>query len=295
MMKKKFTNEAKIGIMTIISIALLYMGINYLKGINLFHPSNRYYISFDKVDDVTISSPVFVDGFKVGLVRAITYDYSGNNGIQVEIRLDDNMKINKNSYAVIEKNLLGGAKLHLRLNKYNNEYMKSGETMEGRMSSDMMSSVQNDLLPVFTNLMVKIDSVLTGLQTLITNPALTRTLEHLENTTAELESSSFQLNRMLNKDFPLILSDFKTISGNFVQVSDELKALDLQLTINSLNTTLANIKQTTEQLNSEENSLGLLLNDKALYNNMNGVMDNASKLLIDLKEHPKRYVHFSLF
>jgi phospholipid/cholesterol/gamma-HCH transport system substrate-binding protein len=294
-MKKKFTNEAKIGVITIIGIALLIIGINYLKGINLFQSSNKYYINFDNVDDVTISSPVFVDGFKVGLVRSLTYDYSNNTGIRVEIRLDDNMQINKNSYAVIEKNLLGGAKLHLRLNKNSNEYMKAGESMEGHMSVDMMASMQNNLLPSFNNIMLKVDSVLTGLQILINNPALAQSLSNLQNTTADLQSSSQQISKMLSHDLPHILSDFKTVSGNFVQVSDELKALDLRLTVNTLNATLADIKQTTGQLNSKDNSLGLLLNDKNLYNNMNGVMDNASKLLIDLKEHPKRYVHFSLF
>ena len=159
-MKKKFTNEAKIGVITIVGIALLIIGINYLKGINLFQSANKYYINFDNVDDVTISSPVFVDGFKVGLVRSLTYDYSNNTGIRVEISLDDNMRINKNSYAVIEKNLLGGAKLHLRLNKHTSEYMKTGESMEGRMSTDMMASVQNDLLPTFNNLMATLPPVL---------------------------------------------------------------------------------------------------------------------------------------
>jgi phospholipid/cholesterol/gamma-HCH transport system substrate-binding protein len=294
-MKKKFTNEAKIGVITIVGIALLIIGINYLKGINLFQSANKYYILFDNVDDVTISSPVFVDGFKVGLVRSLTYDYSNNTGIRVEISLDDNMKINRNSYAVIEKNLLGGAKLHLRLNKHINEYLKAGESIEGHMSVDMMASVQKDLLPSFNNLMAKVDSVLTGLQTLITNPALAQSLYNLQSTTSELQLSGRQLNNLLSRDLPHILADFKTVSGNFVQVSDELKGLDLRLTLNTLNATLADIKQTTGQLNSKESSLGLLLNDKTLYNNLNEVTDNASKLLIDLKEHPKRYVHFSLF
>jgi phospholipid/cholesterol/gamma-HCH transport system substrate-binding protein len=294
-MKRKFTKEAKIGIITIIGLFLLYLGINYLKGINLFKPSNQYFVSFDNVKDVTISSPVFVDGFKVGLVRSISYDYSTTDKIRVEISLDDEMRINKGSYVVIVKSFLGGAELHLHLNKYIHDYMKSGEILEGRMGEDMIGSVQDNILPALEGLLPKIDSILSGLQTLINHPALSQSLENLEQTTHNLETSSRQLNLLLNKDVPLILSDLKTVSHNFSGISEDLKSLDLESTIRSVNETLANLKLTTDKLNSKDNSLGLLLNDNSLYYNLNETAGNASKLLIDLKEHPKRYVHFSLF
>ncbi|MDR0538054.1 MAG: MlaD family protein [Tannerellaceae bacterium] len=295
MNKRKFTREAKIGIMTIIGIALLYIGVNYLKGINLFQPANSYYILFNNVEGVTISSPVFIDGFKVGLVRSMSYDYREANKIRVEISLDDKVRINRNSYSVIEKELLGGAKLHLNLNRTTDEYLKPGETLEGRMSEGMLGSVTNDILPSFVSLIPKIDSILTGIQTLLNHPALSQSLTNLESTTRNLDASSRQLNVLLSRDIPVVLADFKNMSANFSQLSADLKSLDLQTTINSINATLSNIKQTTDHLNSKENSLGLLLNDRELYNNLNGTIDNASKLLIDLKENPKRYVHFSLF
>jgi phospholipid/cholesterol/gamma-HCH transport system substrate-binding protein len=294
-MKKKFTKEAKIGIITIIGFILLYFGINYLKGINLFKPSNRYFVSFNNVKDVTVSSPVFVDGFKVGLVRSISYDYSTTDKIKVEISLEDEMRINKGSYVEIVRSFLGGAELHIHLNKYINEYIKSEETLEGRMGGDMMGSVQNNIMPAFEKLLPKIDSILIGLQTLINNPALSQSLEHLERTTANLEVSSRQLNRLLNTDVPVIMSDLKTVAHNFSGVSEDLKNLDLQSTVRSINETLANLKITTDKLNSKDNSLGLLLNDNSLYFNLNETSLNASKLLLDLREHPKRYVHFSLF
>ncbi|GHT34351.1 mammalian cell entry protein [Bacteroidia bacterium] len=296
-MKRGFTKEAKIGIMTIASIALLYIGINYLKGINLFKPSNMYYVVFDNVKDVNISSPVFVEGFKVGLVRTISYDYSNSDKIKVEVSLDDHMKINKGSYVQIVKSFLGGAELHIRLNKYNDEYVKSGETLEGRMSENMMGTVENNILPMLVNMMPKIDSILSSLQILVSDPSLAQSLTHIEQTTANLESSSRQLTQLLNKDVPFILTDLKTVTGNFTEVSENLKGLHqpLMATIQSVNTTLANLQLTTEKLNSKDNSIGLLLNDNSLYDNLNGTMENASKLLIDFKEHPKRYVHFSLF
>ncbi len=294
-MKTKFTKEAKIGIVSIVSLALLYIGINYLKGINLFKPVNHYEVVFTNVKGVTISSPVYIDGFKVGLVRDIKYDYDKMDKITVDISLEDEMRINKGSYITIVNSFLGGSELHIHLNKYVNEFLKPGDEIEGRMAEEMMQSVQEKILPSVEAMLPKIDSILGGLQTLINHPALAQSLDHVEKTTANLETSTRQLNRMLANDVPEIVSGLKTITANFSDVSSELKTLDLQTTVESINATLASLKVTTEKFNSTDNSIGLLLNDRALYDNLNSTADNASKLLLDLREHPKRYVHFSVF
>lgn len=294
-MKLGFTKEAKIGLVTIISLSLLYVGINFLKGINLFKPVNHYYVSCSNVKEVTISSPVFVEGFKVGLVRAISYDYETIDKIIVEISLEDEMRINKGSYISIEKSLLSGGELHLHLNKYVDDYMKPGDTIEGRNGEDLMASLQTNILPGVEQLLPKLDSILYGLQQVINHPALTTSLTHIENTTRNLDQSTAYLNTVLRKDIPVIVGNLKTISSDFTQVSNELKGLDLSTTMNLVNATLENLKLTTDRLNSTDNSLGLLLNDKELYINLNETSGNASKLLLDLRENPKRYVHFSLF
>ena len=141
----------------------------------------------------------------------------------------------------------------------------------------------------------KIDSILVGLETLINHPALKQSLEHVERTTSNLEVSTRRLNALMANDVPGIVADLKNITHNFSEVSGELKKLDLQQTLESVNATLANLKVTTDKFNSADNSIGLLLNDRMLYDNLNSTADNASKLLLDLREHPKRYVHFSIF
>ena len=294
-MKSVFTKEAKIGLVTIVSLALLYLGINYLKGINLFQPVNHYYVSFINVKGVTISSTVFVDGFKVGLVRDIIYDYDTTGKIIVEVSLEDKMRLNKGSYIAVVNTFLSGAELHIHLNTYVDDFLKPGSTLEGRMEEDMMQSVQEKILPSVENLLPKIDTILGSLQTLIAHPALAQSLNHIEKTTSNLEVSTRQLNQMLSKDVPGIVNNLKTMTDNFSEVSANLKELDLATTVNSINATLANLKLTTDKLNSTDNSIGLLLNDKGLYDNLNSTMDNASKLLLDLRENPKRYVHFSVF
>ena len=294
-MKTVFTKEAKIGLVSIVSLALLYLGINYLKGVNLFKPVNHYYVAFSNVKGVTVSSPVFVEGFKVGLVREISYDYDTTGKISVLVSLEDKMRINKGSYITVVNSFLGGAELHIHLNTFVDDYFHSGDTIEGRMEADMMTSVQENLLPGIEQMMPKLDSILGGLQTLVNHPALTQSLAHVEQTTASLEHSSRRLDQLLAKDVPVIVENLKGITTNFESVSGQLKELDLAGTMRSVNATLANLKLTTDKLNSADNSLGLLLNDRQLYDNLNGTMENASLLLLDLREHPKRYVHFSLF
>lgn len=294
-MKSVFTKETKIGLVSIISLALLYLGINYLKGINLFQPVNHYYVSFNNVKGVTISSPVYVEGFKVGLVRDIVYDYSTTGKITVEVSLEDMMRINKGSYITVVNSFLGGAELHIHLNTYVNDFMKPGDTLEGKMEDDMMLSVQEKILPSVENLLPKVDSILTSLQTLIAHPALAQSLTNIEKTTSNLEVSTSQLNRMLDKDVPYIVDNLKKMTDNFSDISSNLKEVDIASTVKSVNETLANLKLTTDKLNSRDNSIGLLLNDKALYDNLNSTMNNASNLLLDLKQNPKRYVHFSVF
>lgn len=294
-MKAVFTKEAKIGLVSIVSLALLYLGINYLKGVNLFKPVNHYYVAFSNVKGVTVSSPVFVEGFKVGLVREISYDYDTMGKITVLVSLEDKMRINKGSYITVVNSFLGGAELHIHLNTFVDDYFHSGDTIEGRMETDMMTSVQENLLPSIEQMMPKLDSILGGLQTLVNHPALTQSLAHVEQTTASLEHSSRKLDQMLAKDVPVIVENLKGITANFESVSGQLKDLDLAGTMRTVDATLANLKLTTDKLNSADNSLGLLLNDRQLYDNLNGTMENASLLLLDLREHPKRYVHFSLF
>ena len=297
-MKIKFTKEMMIGVVSIIGLTFLYIGVNYLKGINLFRPINHYYVTCSNVSEVTVSTPVYVGGFKVGLVRDLIYDYRDNGNITIEINLEKSMRINKGSYVTIERTFLSGAQLHIHLNNYVSDFLSPGATIEGRMTDDLMGAVQAKLLPQMIDLLPKLDSILNGLNVLVNNPALSYTLDYLNQTTANLEVSSRKLNLLLGgleSDVPVITSNLITTTNNFVGLSDELNKLNLTQSVQSLNATLDQLQLTTTKLNSKDNSLGLLMNDTLLYNNLNHTVKSASDLLIDLKMNPKRYVRFSLF
>lgn len=296
-MKKVFTKEVIIGLVTLISLIVLYFGLNYLKGINLFKPSNHYYVSMTNVSELQVSSPVFVDGFKVGIVNSIQYDFDNPDSEQliVQISLDKNMKLQSGSYVELKSGLTSGAYLDLKLNKYVSDYCQVGDTITGVSNPGLMDKLATELMPQVENILPRLDSILIGIQTLVNHPALTQSLDNIEATTAGLKRSTSQLNTLLANDIPTIVNDFKQISSDFAVVSSNLKEIDLNKTMATVDKTMNNLDQMTLQLNSKDNSLGLLLNDRSLYDNLDSTAKNASVLLEDLKENPKRYVHFSVF
>lgn len=294
-MKKYISHEVIIGIIAVISLVILYFGINYLKGINLFKPTNHYFVKFNDVTDLQKASPVYIDGFKIGVVNDIEYDFTRPGNIVASISLDKSMKIQSGSYVELTSSLTAGASLHIILNNYVTTYYQIADTLEGKSRIGPMDVLTRSVLPQIENIMPKIDSILTGLNTIVNHPALTQSLVTIQRTTANLEVSTANLNRMLNGDIPVILGNFKTVSSDFTEVSSDLKSLDLTTTYNSINKTLGNIENMTNQLDSKDNSLGLLLKDRTLYDNLNATTENASNLLLDFKQNPKRYVHFSVF
>ena len=151
------------------------------------------------------------------------------------------------------------------------------------------------MIPQIEKMLPKLDSILTSVNQLLADQALTSTLHHVESLTANLDETSQQLNRMMKHELPELTGKLNRIGDNFVTISDNLKEIDYAAAMQKVDETLANVKRLTDQLNSKDNTVGLLLNDPALYNNLNATTANAASLLEDLKNHPKRYVHFSLF
>ena len=293
---KKFSKEAIIGLVTLVSAALLYFGFNYLKGVNLFHPTNFYYVQIKETAGVELSTPVFVEGFKIGLVREIDYNFSNYNAdLFIKIELDKKMKVTKGSHIVLASSFLSGGSLHLQLNKTTGDFLSPGDTIEGRRQQDMMQMVEQELLPSVNDLLPKIDSILAGLNNIVNHPALEQSLTHIQHTTRNLETSTSRLNSMMAHDVPQILGNINTITENLGVTSEHLKSLNLTATFNSIEATIGNLQMLSDKFNSTDNTVGLLLNDKGLYNDLDSTIVSANRLLIDFKQNPKRYVRFSVF
>jgi len=292
---KKLTKEVKIGFAAIISLLLLYYGINYLKGINLMKPANYYYVVFQDVSGLTVSSPVYINGYKAGLVRSFEYDYTHPGHIIVELAMDKELRVSKGSVAEYKAEMLGTAAVNLLLNIQTQQYLTPGDTIPAAQTVSLMQRVEKDMLPKLSQILSRMDTVLAGMQKVVNNPALNKSLDNIQSTTAELSKSSASLNKIMSNDIPVVVGNLKEMSGDFSTVSGNLKRIDFAHTMSTMDTTLTNLKTLSTQLNRKDNSLGLLINDRAFYDNLSSTTANANRLMVDLKENPKRYVHFSVF
>lgn len=291
---KYITKEVRIGIAAIIALCVLVYGINWLKGIDMFHPSSYFYVKFHNINGLTKSSPVFADGYRVGIVRDIFYDYNSPGNIVVEVELETDLRIPKGSTAELSSELMGGVRMNILLANNPREKYAVGDTIPGTLNNGMMESAA-ELIPQVKQMLPVLDSILISLNTILSDKSIPASLHSLETTTSNLAVVSSQMRGFMSKDLPQLTGKLNTIGDNFVAISANLKEIDYAGTFKKVDATLANVKMITEKLNSKDNTVGLLLNDPGLYNNLNTTAESATNLLKDLKEHPKRYVHFSLF
>ena len=287
--------EFKIGLAGIAALVILFCGIKYLKGINMFKPESYYLVEFENVNGLPESSPVFANGFKVGIVRDIRYNYEKPGHVLVGVEMDQNMKIPQGSRAELVTEMLGTVKMNLLLDLQNTQYYKEGDTIPGSVNNGIMGAAEKDLLPKLQQMMPKMDSILASLNKLLADPALAQTLHNAEQLTSSLSETSRHLNKLMSTDVPQMAENVNAITANLRTVSDNLKDVDYASTLSKVDSTLANVRLLTDKLNRKDNTLGLLMNDSSLYQNLNATSANAASLLEDLKAHPKRYVHFSLF
>ena len=286
--------EVKIGIIGITAIAMLFFGINYLKGVRMFHASSYYYVEYTDINGLSTSSPVFASGYKIGLVRDIEYNHANPGHVVVEVELDNDMKIPTHSRGELVTDMLGNIKMNLILNLRSKEYYQPGDTLSGIVNNGLMG-VAEGIMPKVEQLMPKMDSILHSLNQLLANPSLSATLENTEKLTASLNVTTRQLNQFMQNELPLLTNRMITIAENVTVISENLKGIDYAGTMQKIDSTLYNVQALTSKLNNKDNTIGLLLNDPTLYNNLSVTTANAATLLEDLKAHPKRYVHFSLF
>lgn len=293
----KLTKEIKIALVAIVGILILYFGINFLKGMNLFSTNNTYFITFDDIQGLGASTPIYADGYKVGTVDGLEYDYKENGPIKVKVDIIKDLRIPQGSKAEIVKDLMGNLQVNLLLANNPRERVEPGGIIPGAVNGGMMDKAAS-LVPVVEKMLPKLDSILTSVNALLADPALAASLHNVETITSNLTVSTRELNTLmagLNKQVPSMIGKANGVLDNTNRLTANLASLDVQGTLNKVNQTLESAHQFTEKLNSNQGSLGLLMNDTKLYDNLTSTMGHADSLVIDLKAHPKRYVHFSVF
>lgn len=292
-----------IAVTVIASLCLLYWGIEFLKGVNMFKPANFYYAEFEKVDGLIEAAPVSINGFTVGQVREMTYDYQTNN-IKVMLALNKNLKLPLGSAAHIQSSLTGASTLVITLGE-SDVCHKVGDEIPGVIGGGFLDKLGKDVVPQVVDIMPKVDSIMGNVNQLVSSPAIAASMYRLDGITAQLALSSQQLTKLLNNlnhQVPGVMTNVNTITNNLTGATDNLnvmsgniKSLPIDSTVNQLNATIANLQQLSKQLNDPNSSLGMLINDKSLYNNADKALADLDSLLIDIKKHPKRYINIKVF
>ncbi len=299
---KFLSKNVKIALTVLVGLALLYWGINYLKGINLLTPANSYYTEVESTNGLLTASPVTVNGFQVGQIRDIKYDYEKNK-ITIMLTMNKEMKIPEGSTINQVSGLLGGASLVLNLG--NGPAMKPGSYIPVTAVPGLMDNVKDNMLPMVTDMLPKVDSIMNNVNGLTGNPALLAALARLDGITRQLQISAQHLTTLmngLNHSVPGVMNNVNGITnnlsgatGNLTDLSESLKQLPLDSTVQTLNATLANLEALSKQLNDKNSTLGKVMNDRELYDNANHAIASLDSLLTDIKAHPKRYINIKVF
>ena len=293
----KFTKEIKIALVSILGIVVLFFGLQFLKGLSVFSSDNAMYVAFTDATGLSVSSPVYANGYRVGVVKALDYDYDPHGKIVAEIGLNKQMRVPVGSRAELASDLLGNIKINLVLGDDPLHMVAVGDTISGGMEAGIMSKV-GEMMPVILDIAPKLDSIMSSLNVLLADPALRNTLHNVEGMTDNLNATSQELKTLsasLNREVPSMMHKANGVLDNTQQLTHNLSKIDVEAMNAKVSQTLAKVEQMTQRLNSNEGTLGLLMRDPSLYNNLSATAASADSLLTDLKAHPKRYVHFSIF
>lgn len=308
----KIANETKVGILAAFSIALLIIGYNFLKGNAIFSSETVLYARYSHVDGLGVSKPVLINGYQIGRVDALTLQSDGT--IIATLKIKGKYEIPNNSIARLESiDLLGGKAIVMALGT-GNVFAKDGDTLNANVAKGLLETVQ----PVQKKaemIIAKMDSILTSVNSIL-NPNFQKNVDKSFNSIAatltSLEATSKKVDNLVGAEgsrISSILANVEAITNNLKNnnekingilnnintVTDQVAAANFKQTIDNANKSMADLQSIVSKINEGKGSLGLLINDTKMYDNLNSASSNLDKLIIDLKENPKRYVHFSVF
>ena len=296
--------EFKIGFIAIVTMAVLFTGVNYLKGINLFDNNRNIYAIYTNIDGLQEGSGVMVNGFKVGIVKKISLLTEENYSLLVELSIEDDIDIPSNSISkIVNEDIMGTKGVALLLGD-SNMNIEKGDTLTSDIEGSLKDEVNKQVLPLKNKaeeLISSIDSVVTVITAVLSKDArasLTKSLESLDYTFNTMSQTMTKVNQIVDQNDDRISSIVKNLEANNDEITNILKNfsdLSDDIAQSNIKNLLASLGEVSKKISDSEGSLGMFINDKDLYLNMEKSSKELAALIKDIKLHPKRYVDLSLF
>ena len=299
----KYTREIKVGVLAIICVFLLFYGFNFLKGVNIFSPTNSYHGVYYHLHGLEEQAAVYIRGHKVGQVDNIDYDFKRDSAFQVDISINKDIALPQGTQMMlIADGLLGGMAIELQLpdassteSQEPRDFIAHGAFLPTGYVPGLMESIQGELLAKVGEAVEQIDTLVAQLNTQLEGGHIKRSLENVDRISGDLTSVSSNLKHMMKTQVPRIVNNADTAIANLNVIAADIKEADLKATVARVDKAVDNVNGLVTDVRSQEGTLGQLIYNKSLYNHIDATVISADSLLTDLKAHPKRYVHFSIF
>ena len=297
----KHTREIKIGILAAVCIFLLFFGLNFLKGVNIFSPTNSYHGTFVNLHNLEEQAAVYIRGHKVGQVDNIHYDFTRDSAFTVDISINRDIVLPQGTQmALVSDGLLSGMAIELQLPEQStitNDQLPiaKGSFIPTIYVPGLMESVQGELIAHVDAAIQSVDSLVASLQLQVQGDHLKDTLSNVDRVTSDLTGVSADLKRVVNTQVPTIVNNADKAFANLNDITSDLQKADLAATVARVDTAVDGINTFIADVRSQEGTLGQLIYNKSLYDHIDATVVSADSLLVDLKAHPKRYVQVSVF
>lgn len=278
----KYSRELKVGVLAIVCLGILYFGFNFLKGINIFSPTKVYVGTFDRVNGLTAQAPVYIKGYKVGLVESIQYDFKQSPAFTVAVSIDKAIELPRGTeMALVADGLLGGGAIELQLPALMNRAMpyQDGDTLPTLIVPGLIDNLQTGLLAQLDSILTEANNLLASLNNEMEQGSLHATLQNVERITNDLTVSSKDIRKLTHNQLPAIIDKVDTTIVGMQDIVADVQAADIQSTISTLDST---IHVLNTALQSENGTLGLLLNDTELHDNLNTTLKNLNTAVMNV-------------
>lgn len=299
-MNIKYAREIKVGILATVCLFLLFFGFNFLKGVNIFSPTNGYHGTFSHLHGLEEQAAVYIRGHKVGQVDRLHYDFTRDSAFLVDISIRKDIALPQGTkMALIADGMLGGMAIELQFpdSSITNDQspIAKGSFLPTTYVPGLIESLQGELLAHVDEAVQEVDSLVAALRTQVEGEHIKRSLENVDRISGDLTSVSANLKHMMKTQVPTIVNNADTAIANLNVIVADIKQADLKATVARVDKTVENVNGLVRDVRSQDGTIGQLIYNKSLYNHIDATVISADSLLTDLKAHPKRYVHFSIF